>query len=74
MFGLQFPAGPRCHVCGKSIVDPTYIKDEQANSMYWLNPNICKYTDVRLDFCGPIHSTKWLVDQIDACKNVTPKN
>lgn len=74
MFGLQIPQGPKCHVCGMGIANPDYRKDEYGAGLYWANPKICEYTDERLDFCGPFHSTEWFGKQIEARKNVTPGN
>ena len=71
MFGLS---GTRCHVCGMALENSNYRRDERGNGLYWANPAICEYTDERLDFCGPIHSTEWWSKQIEARKNVTPGN
>lgn len=74
MFGLQIPQGPKCHVCGMLIANSEYRKDDHGFSLYWANPKICEFTEVRLDFCGPICSTQWWGEQIEARKNVTPGN
>ena len=68
MFGLS---GIKCKVCGIALENPKYIRDEKGSGMYWANPDLTPYTDVKLDFCGPVHSTQWMVEQIEARKNVT---
>lgn len=66
--------GPKCHVCGMAQANSQYTKDEYGRGIYWANPDICEYTDVRLDFCGVYHSVEWWDKQLEARKNVTPGN
>jgi hypothetical protein len=72
MFDLMNSLVSRCKVCGKPVSDPSYVKDEYGRGIYWANPDICEYTEVRVDFCSAEHSTQWFVEQIEARKNVTP--
>ena len=64
---------PACYVCGKALSDSNYQKTANGQGLYWANPSISRFTDVKLGFCGPEHSTKWHVGQIEACKDVTPE-
>lgn len=68
MFGLS---GVRCHVCGMALENSKYAKDPRGDSLYWADPKINQFTDVKLDFCGPQHSSEWHIGQIEARKNVT---
>jgi hypothetical protein len=57
-----------------SLNDDKFLKGEHGEPLYWANPKINPYTVVRLDFCSAEHSTKWMVEQIEARKDVTPDN
>lgn len=52
-------SGVRCAICGMALESPDYQKDERGEGLYWMNPKISEYTDVVVDFCGPIHSLEW---------------
>ena len=69
MFNLL--SGVKCHICGMAIENSNYTKDERGASLYWADPKICEFTDVRLNFCGVQHSVEWYGKQIEARKNVT---
>lgn len=68
MFGLT---GVRCQVCSMALENSNYRKDESGRGIYWANPAICNYTDVKVDFCGPVCATAWWKDKIEASKDVT---
>jgi hypothetical protein len=55
-----------------ALENSNYLKSESGNGLYWADPKINKFTEVRLDFCSAEHSTKWHIEQIEAHKNVTP--
>lgn len=67
MFGLS---GVRCKECGMAFEHKNYRK-EDGESIYWANPKICQFTDVIVNFCGPVCSTAWFIKQIEASKDVT---
>jgi hypothetical protein len=56
-------SGTRCHVCGKALEADGYAREfdifGMPHGLYWANPKLSEYTDVRLDFCGPQHSFEW---------------
>ena len=64
-------SGTKCGVCGMALENPNYTKDERGDSLYWANPKLSQYTDVRVDFCGVIHSNEWYAKQLEARKDVT---
>lgn len=68
MFGLS---GVRCGVCGMALENANYQKDDYDRSLYWADPKINQFTDVRVDFCGPQHSSKWHIEKIEASKDIT---
>jgi hypothetical protein len=69
MFGLS---GVRCGICGMALENEKFSKDERGDVLYWANPKLSAYTDVRIDFCGVMHSFEWHQKKIEASKNVTP--
>lgn len=68
MFGLS---GTRCYICGTALESGNYRKDAAGQGIYWANPKICQFTDVRVDFCGSTCATKWWEEKIKASKDVT---
>jgi hypothetical protein len=64
-------SGIKCYVCGMAVENPAYLLDEHGDGIYWANPKICEFTDVRLDFCGPQHSSQWFVEKIESRRDVT---
>lgn len=71
MFGLS---GVRCGVCGMALENEKYTKAENGDSLYWADPKISQYTDVRVNFCGVTHSFEWHKGKIEASKDVTQGN
>lgn len=69
---IDLLSGTRCKVCGMALENSNYLKDERGNGLYWANPKISKFTDVRVDFCSAAHSTQWHLEQVEARKDVTP--
>lgn len=60
-----------CHECKKLVTDPTYQKDDMGQKLYWINPNLSKFTDIRLDFCGPICSNSWFLKRLaESCDHL----
>lgn len=67
MFGLS---GIRCGVCGMALENPEYRK-ERGEGIYYADPRLSPHTDVRVDFCGPLHSYEWHKGKMEANKDVT---
>ena len=62
---------PKCAKCGKLRNDVTYNKDSRGESLYWLAPPLCKFTNVRVEFCGPKCSLDWTLEKTKADLDIT---
>lgn len=71
MFGLS---GIRCGVCGIAFENKDYTKGQHGEAVYWADPKLSPYTDVKVNFCGPQHSFEWHREKMEASKNITQDN
>lgn len=67
MFGLT---GIRCGVCGMAFENKDYTKGQHGEEVYWADPKMSKLTDVRVDFCGALHSHQWHKERMEGYKDV----
>lgn len=74
MFQLS---GIKCGVCGMAFENKAYAKGQHGEEVYWADPKLSPYTDVRVDFCGVMHSFEWHRDmkaKAEAHEDVTQGN
>lgn len=71
MFGLS---GVRCGVCGMAFEHKDYSKGQHGEAIYWADPALSPHTDVKVNFCGVMHSFEWHKAKMGAGKNITQDN
>lgn len=71
MFQLS---GVTCCVCGMAFENKLYTKGQHGEAVYWADPRNSPYTDVKMNFCGVMHSFEWHKAKMEASKDVTQGN